>query len=552
METSIDPLQTLRKATVASRVVEEFRPVMESVEWRLSELYWMTQGTRGFMEDQVPYLVTSGGTLASDAAEVLFANCLDARPTGELVVLELCAGSGLFARQFVDAFRRRCLAMGTDYHERLVYYATDRSRETVAQWKKMGVFANSGVTAAWCDAQRPAELETEAGPVTLGRIRAAICNYGLDSLPAAVVRQGEQGPEELCVRTHLTIDDERLRACGEPTAAKVRELLETGEIEALNYAKVLELEAAFRRCTRDYPMLAEALALYPDAPRVILNYGAMECLRTLQEMAEPAGFVIFSDYGVLAKGEPASHSNPQRFGPSMALGLHFPLLGEAVRRMGAELLVPESDGLGKLHTRLLLRAEAPETRATFTELFSKERVEARKKLRAEAATQSAAGAVEEAKRLYEEALAECPWDWALVGEVAEFLLRQAVDFEAGLAMAKAAVTMNPWYSTWLWNVYGDAHYGLKRFAEALAAYRVAEEMSPNDVRTQVNISYACTAMGNFESALAAIAKGLAHDTSEEYRERLLEKQRLVLEAAKTRAAGDKAARDRRRQRMASC
>ena len=58
------------------------------MEWRLSELYWMTQGTRGFMEDQVPYLVTSGGTLASDAAEVLFANCLDARPTGELVVLD--------------------------------------------------------------------------------------------------------------------------------------------------------------------------------------------------------------------------------------------------------------------------------------------------------------------------------------------------------------------------------------------------------------------------------------------------------------------------------
>lgn len=552
METSIDPLQTLRKATVANRVVEGFRPFTESVEWRLSELYWMTQGTRGFMEDQIPYLVTSGGVLAQDAAELLFASCLDARTEGELVVLELCAGSGLFARQFVDSFRRKCAAAGLDYHQRLTYYATDRSRETVAQWKKMGVFANSGVTPAWCDARRPAEVETADGPVTLEKIRTAICNYGLDSLPAAVVRKGEQGPEELCVRTHLTMDDARIREYGSPTAAKIRELLEAGDTEVLNCAKLLELEAAFRPCEREYPMLQEALALYPDEPRLILNYGAMECLRQLDGMLEPGGFVFFSDYGVLAQGEPSWHSNPQRFGPSMAVGLHFPLIGEAVRAMGADLLVPESDSLSKLHTRVMLRGAAQETRTTFAELFATERVAARKKRRGEAATQSAAGAVEEAKRLYEEALEECPTDWALLGEVAEFLLRQVVDFEAGLTLAKAAVTLNPWYSTWLWNVYGDAYYGLKRFPEALASYRVAEEMSPTDVRTQVNISYAYAALGNFEKSLVAIGKGLAYDTSEEYRERLLEKQRLVLEAAKKRSAGDEAARERRKQRLASC
>ena len=140
-------------------------------------------------------------------------------------------------------------------------------------------------------------------------------------------------------------------------------------------------------------------------------------------------------------------------------------------------------------------------------------------------------------------------DWSILGEVAEFITRKALDYAAGLEMAKVALALNPWYSTWLWNVYGDAHFGLRQYDEALAAYKIAEGLAPRDVRTQVNISYAQTAIGDLEAALLAIAKGFASDHTGEYRERLKEKQQQILGTLRSRRGEAEQASERRRQRL---
>ena len=81
-----------------------------------------------------------------------------------------------------------------------------------------------------------------------------------------------------------------------------------------------------------------------------------------------------------------------------------------------------------------------------------------------------AGRTEEAMECYKSALARHPRDWRLLGELAEFLIRNLADYEAGLAAARAAVRLNPWYSAWLWNTVGDALYAQDRFDEAHEAY----------------------------------------------------------------------------------
>lgn len=544
-----NPLDTLRRVTMPTRLLEDFRPVAESLEWRLSEMYWMTAGTRGFMEESIPYSATSGGALSQDAAEILLANCREDPPAGPLVALELCAGSGLFARLFLDAFRRLCVEAGERFHEQLIYYVTDRSPATVAQWKELGVFGGMGAVAGCGDARRPLHWETECGAVELSNLRAVFCNYGLDSLPAAILRRGETGPEELCVRTHLTSDEARVRQFGAPGLEELRERAARLDTGLLAMAGLFEIEAAFLPCKQDYPMRDEALRLFGDSPRTILNYGAIACLRELVPALHPNGFVLVNDYGVLGADAPVAHSNAQRFGQSTAIGLHFPLLAHCAAGLGAELVAPEFDEGSNLHSRLLVRGAAPRTRAAFFERFG---AADWKTARERAQGHIRSGALDAAKNVYESALARYPRDWSLLGEVAEFLIRQASDFEAGLEMAKAALALNPWYSTWLWNVYGDAHYGLQKYAEALAAYKIAEEMSPRDVRTQVNLSYAYTAMGNAEDALVAIARGFAHDASGEYRERLREKQQQILAAIRARHAEAEKATERRAQRLNAC
>jgi tetratricopeptide (TPR) repeat protein len=160
--------------------------------------------------------------------------------------------------------------------------------------------------------------------------------------------------------------------------------------------------------------------------------------------------------------------------------------------------------------------------------------------------------MQEAKRIYEAAMEKYPRDWSLLGEVAEFLVRQASDYVAGLEIARAALEVNPWYSTWLWNVLGDALYGLQRHNEAIDAYKAAEQLSPRDVRTQVNLSYAYAVMGDHEAALMAIGKGLAHDISGEYGERLRDKQKEILSTLAALRTDTEQAQTKRGQRLNAC
>jgi hypothetical protein len=335
-------LDTLRRAKLTARLVEDFRPLAESLDWRLAEQFWINSGTRGFVEEAVPYSSTSGGALSQEAAALLLVNCQENRPEGPIVVLELCAGTGLFARLFLEAFQRLCAEAGEQFHEQLIYYVTDRSPATVAHWKDLELFSGTRAVAGCGDARRPLQWDTGSGPVTLPSLRAVFCNYGLDSLPAAILRRGLDGPEELCTRTHLTSDEERLRRAVAPGLDELQKMAESLDARLFTLGNLFDIEAAFQPCERDYPMRDEALRLLGDAPRVILNYGAMECLAEVVPALEPGGFIVFSDYGVVDFAAPPGHSSAQQFGDSMAIGLHFPLMAHFVESLQAELVKPDS------------------------------------------------------------------------------------------------------------------------------------------------------------------------------------------------------------------
>jgi hypothetical protein len=91
------------------------------LEWRLSELYWITEGVRPFITDAVPYSINNDGAASAAAAAVLFANCTDAAPGQDAIhVLEAGAGTALFARYLLDEFRDLCRRHGRNFYDRLV------------------------------------------------------------------------------------------------------------------------------------------------------------------------------------------------------------------------------------------------------------------------------------------------------------------------------------------------------------------------------------------------------------------------------------------------
>jgi hypothetical protein len=546
-----DPIEALRNVNVAPRLIEEEKPLPESLEWKLSELYWNTTGTRGFVQSEIPYTITSGGALSLNAARLFYANCCE-HPAERLEAIEIGAGTGLFARLFLDEFARICEQRGASFDKRLTYYVTDRSSRSLEHWRELKLFEGTPAVIARSDAHNPMVIETSHGEQRLSGLRAVFCNYSLDSLPSTVLRKGESGPEELCVRTDLTNDSARLSQHTHLTLAYMRELAREPKPELIPLVSLLEFEAGFYPCQRQYPYAQEALTFGHNWPRVILNHGAIECLESLKTALDPAGFILINDYGLVSAEDAAKMSASQRFGPTAALGLNFPFLEHHLSTNGTSIARPESDEKLPIHPRLLTRGPCPETQGAFHEIFDWAGHRRQHEPVEQARRYIEAGRLEAAKKSYELALSERSRDWTLLGEIAEFLIRQVGNYESGLDVATAALAINPWYSVWLWNVYGDALYALDRFTDAHDAYRKAEEMEPGDVRTCLNLAYSHAQLGDLSSALEALARGLANDRGGIFRERLLEKQHHILSLIQAGFVAEQEWLARRSARLLNC
>jgi tetratricopeptide (TPR) repeat protein len=245
----------------------------------------------------------------------------------------------------------------------------------------------------------------------------------------------------------------------------------------------------------------------------------------------------------------ATHLGVQRFGGSVALGLSFPPLERALAARGLEVTAPDGDEQRRVHTRLCARSIGPRTRETLRGRFSLATDQHRDAPLEDARAHVAAGRHQQALEAYRELIARNPRDWQMLGEAAEYAGLQLRDHAAGLQLVRAALERNPWYSSWLWNVLGDCLFYRERLDDAHAAFLQAARIDPDDPRTNLNVAYTLSARGDQPAALAAIARGLAHDGRGVYRPRLLEKQAQVLSLVSERAAAEQNRLVRRAERF---
>jgi tetratricopeptide (TPR) repeat protein len=549
-----DIQEPLSKVVVPSSIVEDFRPLAECLEWRLSDVHWHSAGVLPFVDSEVPFLINNTGRLSENAAALLFANCLEAEAVLEsrILVAEYGAGTGLFARYLLDAFRALCEQEGRDFYQRLCYLVTDRSDATLRHWHERGLFEEhiDHVQVERCDGVAP-QLPMSAS------LRAVFFNYVLDVLPSAVVRLSTTSqPEQLYVRTRFTGDSLLARQYTMLTVDEIRTLARSTNPDDLAclvpLLNLFEHELDYRATdATQLPYCLEALAGQPALQKVVLNYGALQSLEhTLAKLAAD-GFILVNDYGTVTTDETPVAAGTQRFGSTIALGLNFPLLETILAARNAIVRVATGDENLALHARLILKRPLPRTEAAFENRFCAGSYEYFQMPVEEARKHVSAGRYNEALSCYRTALSRSPRNWETIGEAADFILVQLRDYEAALELARAALQINPVYSAWLWNVLGDALFCLERHEEAHEAYLQAERIDPNDGRTNLNLTYTYLQFGNYRAALEAISRGLAADVRGMYRDRLLEKQQQVLLAIAARHVHDQECLLRRQQRFAA-
>jgi tetratricopeptide (TPR) repeat protein len=556
------PLDALSKvASEPDHEIEGFRPLSDSLEWRLADAYWARAGMTPFVRNDVPYLVNNTGRLSENAAALVFAALHESRATlpERLTILELGAGTGLHARYFLDAFLDRCRKEGSDLYDRLTYVVTDRFEGTVTGWMREGVFAGhqDQVALRVCNASAPRELSLPGGESAppLPAPIVVFCNYVLDVLPATVARRSATGLEQLCVRTHVGGGVATLRSAGISSLDEGRALAASGLVpdlaRLLPLLSHLDLETAFKSWTPTTPaeLTLAATMTGPGSERVIISSGALACLDELLKLVAQSGFVLVNDYGPVRSDEVAAHVGVQRFGGSVALGLNFALIERVLLDRGLEVLAPEGDEQRRVHTRMIgvhLGDRARHVLHTRFALVTDRQLDGPQE---QARQHLAAGRKSDALAAYRSMIERNPTDWQMLGEAAEYVGLQMGDHATGLELARAALERNPWYSAWLWNILGDCLFYKERLDDAHDAFMQAQRIDPDDPRTNLNLAYTLSARGDQAAALAAIARGLSHDARGLYRPRLLEKQAQVLALISERTAAEQGRLVRRSERF---
>jgi tetratricopeptide (TPR) repeat protein len=533
----------LATAQAGRPVIQDFCPLAESLEWELGQVYLRERGNKAFISDAspVPFVVNNDGTLSHNAAEVFFSSLVAAEQTGPLpdpiYVLELGIGVGLFARFFLDIFRRLCRQHGKDYYERLCYIAADRSEQMLVDVCRHGVLAGhpGRYRLRVVDALSPREfLEKDCHIQRAGErpLRAVFLNYLLDCLPATVLDFSSEPVRQLCVRTCL--------GRGVPlhlyTELSVRALAQRAATDDPRAKKdLLEVYGLF---SSEYDYRPVDLASVPhgdfavefarpQTKRILNNYGAIQSVEQLLGLIDERGFILVNDYGQ-TEITPLEEFEHQRFSLATFVGVNFPLLKAFFADKHCQWVEPK-ESTGSIHSRLLGHQLAKETQDCFQERFSKAAAEWRQEPIARARHCVGTGRLELGLGYYRQALDRQPYNWVLLNEIARFLASNLRNPAAGVDMARMALALNPTLSAELWNTLGDCLADMGQLGEARHAFQRALQVNGRDVRARFNLAWTYVRENKIGPALQMIAEGLSLDQAGDHRERFLRLQNEVLE-----------------------
>ncbi|MFN0184875.1 MAG: SAM-dependent methyltransferase [Aquabacterium sp.] len=517
--------QRLRDGPHAWVPLEDFVPLPQCLEWRLSRAYWDQRGSAAFFGGEVPYTAINDGRLSCDTARLLVELC-QGDAGRRLRVLEVGGGSGLFARLLLDELRDTAPGL----HARTTYVWTDGAAAMVDQVRANGMFSGHAGQVTTLQLAMP-EMDALDAALRGDGFDLVIANYAVDNLPATMLRLGSDGPHELQVRAALRADVPPQRLGGR-TPSQWAEALQQGRVTVVD---AVELYPWFSLDCRYQPVdpsdWPHGLLLGQPPQGATWHWMhhavAWGWLGRVLPMLRPGGGVLINDYGYRPSLGAPRHDAFQHFGPSLANGLNLDELQAWVQAQpGWAVAAPPQDSR-QVSSRWIGRADDPLSAGIFGLVFDGPRRDLAMDLLADAEAAAQARHLEQARWLFWRARESAPRCWHVLERWAAFCRTRLQDASAAIGLAEAGLALHP-HHPGLLNTLGDAHYDLGQLDAAQAAYRRALAASPRDIRARLNLAFVCQDHGRHQEALQHLAEGLALDAPGDWRDALLEKQRQVL------------------------
>jgi hypothetical protein len=510
--------------------LEPHRPLAEGLEWRLSHYYWETRGPEAFYGGEVPYLSINDGRLSEDAADLFLRT--HRRRRGPLRVLELGAGSGLFAKLFLDHLRR----VDPSFADRVHYAVSDGTRRMVDALAASPLF----------DAHRGRVdfrlLHAPALTPDPGQFDLVVGNYFLDILPSTTLFLDRGQAWELLVRACLPAAWDSRAEIGLERSELLARLAEP-EWNDPRLAEVyahLVLDCRLEPRRRAELPRPDGLPTGKQVPRGWWPHGAqaLDCLDGIVDRLRPGGYALVQDYGFVEGGGEEGERPfcaTQRFGGSLSNGVNFPQIAAWARRRGWVAEAPPTDST-HVRSRWIGRPADRAARSAFRELFDGPRRDRVPDLLEQSREAIRLEEIETARARLLRAAELRPHCWHALERLSALHIYQVPDYLLAREVAEAGLALHPCNSSLL-NDRGDAWFHEKDYARAEADFLLALRHHPGDARARFNLALVCAATGRPAEALRWIGEALAADARGAYREGLLAKQQEILHRlAQTREA----------------
>jgi tetratricopeptide (TPR) repeat protein len=453
-----------------------FVPLSETATWHDASRAWTEGGTQAFAQNRVPFFINNNGHASIAAARTLV-SLLDSDLTRErasakdepIYVAEIGAGTGLFARYFLDEFRELAPA----HYERITYVATDGSATAIEHWKNLGIFASH-------EGRVLTEVRDARDASGLGQpLRAVFANYILDVLPLTIVRKSGETVQELRFRNPRRTADGGMR---------------------------------FESTYVPFDATDELIAFLKEGDRAAFHFGGLEALDHWVAALDDFGFFLVNDFGPVTRELMNQKIFPSQYGKTLAVGLNFPLLDAHCHNQGWTVTTPKDDAERGIHSRLVSRRELPSCSDVFANEFSLQADADIQEVNERASELNAVGRQAAALSCFREALKSNPYDWVLAIQASDFVSMQLGAHEAGLALARRALQLNPWYSAGPWNAIGNCLFQLGRFAEALDAHQHAEALDNHEPNTPYFLARVYLMLRRYDEALEHLERAVSADT----------------------------------------
>ncbi len=350
-------------------IIEDFVPYDRSVHWRLHDAYFAQRGIDAWREGEVPYQSTTNYAVATMQANLLVALARDLERAGALAsddevwVLEVGAGLGQFAANFMRALDASCGPEGRALAPRVRYVASDyspRSLTEALETPELAPWVASGrLMGAHYDLRDPTTMRLYGGAALPHPPLLVIASYIADSIACKQLQRRGAHWFESHVQVRAPLHD------GEPpTADAVLERL-LADARQRDLARELELHYEWHPVDLDAALGAPHADLVRHATsgldQVTLHYpiAFFSFALAMAQLLRPGGGLLVSDYGTVTRDQLAllRERRPAVYGNSWTHEVDFALF-DALGALPGWQTLRTRDPLLSVHTALV-RPSAP-------------------------------------------------------------------------------------------------------------------------------------------------------------------------------------------------